>query len=122
MSDQTLQKLLKPPFVRIGRQVLDFGPTSLRQHSKRLLFEIPDFLYCADAEKVLDFAVAAMNEKWGRASWGIKRWIYVVISETDHGIICPECRAEYSFPKKPYWSDYQYCPHCGQWLGEPEKQ
>ena len=57
-----------------------------------------------------------------RDSWGIKRWIHVIHSETDHGIICPQCRTEYSFPRRPTWGDYQYCPHCGQWLGEPEKR
>jgi len=64
---------------------------------------------------------AALNEKWDRDFSEPKRWIYVVISETDHGIICPECRTEYSFSHKPTWGDYQFCPHCGQGLLPPKE-
>jgi len=108
-----MKELLKPPFVSIGNGVID-------NEGKTVVFDTGG----SDEERCMraEWITAAMNEKHQRDSWGIKRWIYVINSETDYGIICPDCGTEYSFPSKPIWSDYQYCPHCGVWLGEPEKK
>ena len=111
-----LYKRLRPPFkynLEAQIQLADKVWLQLRSED----YSSPTF----PLVNYLGFVCDAMNEKMNRDSWGIKKWIHVVYSETDHGIICPQCRTEYSFSRQPTWGDYQCCPHCGQWLGEPEK-
>jgi len=105
-----LKELLKPPFKPDGDlQVLSNDSLSVSFNSGSLnTSEL-----CIEVRQWL---TEAINEKYARDFGGVKGWIYVVLSETDHGIICPDCRLEYSFSRKPIWSDYQYCPHCGQRL------
>jgi hypothetical protein len=117
MSSETLKELLKPPFVKIFDHVCNSKNETVFQ-MKKTFYEYEDYPIIGD--RVTEFAVAAMNEKWDRDFCVPERWLYVVVSETDHGIICPRCRFEYPFPRQPTWSNYQYCPHCGEKLDKPE--
>jgi hypothetical protein len=139
MSSETLKELLKPPFVYGGEYKWDWETYHIRvgiddgETSILKVMPIADIgyyvkkfgseeKYWSFLKDLAGFTVTALEEKWERDFGKHERWLYVVVSETDHGIICPRCRFEYPIPRQPTWSNYQYCPHCGEKLDKPENK
>ena len=111
---KTLKELLKPPFVRVGRMILD----SSSFPDRKLMSEVSDILY-REMDRVINFTVDALNEKWERDYGEPQRW-QLRNGELSGGKAysyhkCPECGFECI-------QEYKYCPNCGQGLLPPEKK
>jgi hypothetical protein len=109
---RTLKELIEPDFINTINGII-INDDGIRIDIQNLHYK--------ERNVVLDFVFAAMKDKWDRDFGKHERWLYVVVSETDHGIICPRCRFEYPFPEQLTWSNYQFCPHCGTKLDKPEE-
>ncbi|MDR0472169.1 MAG: zinc ribbon domain-containing protein [Treponema sp.] len=107
MSWQTLERLLKPPFDRLGHAIVNKDINTIAI--------IPCSYLDGDKQKnmLTDWITAALNEKAERDFVKPMRWVVKESAEGYAWGYCPKCRYRTGF-------NSDYCPNCGQRLLPPE--